>query len=228
MNKAIEHSSVHHFADDTNILFIKKSLKKINRYINRDLKIPCQWIRSNKLSLNSGETEIIIFKRKHQVITKHLKFRVSGQKINPTISVKYLGVFLNDSLTWATDLSNLTPKLNRAIGLLAKIRYYTPKSLLIAIYYSRFNSHLIDVCQIWGQAKSNLFKKVQKLQEKALWIINFVPSTAQVNKIYKNSKILKISDYVSLQNAFFVKDCFIANLPETFSKYFAKTKEHHH
>ena len=168
LNKAIEHSSVDHFADDTNIPFIKKSLKKINRYINHDLKIPCQWIRSNKLSLNSGETEIIIFKRKHQVITKHLNFRVSGQKINPTISVKYLGVFLNDSLTWATDLSNLTPKLNRAIGLLANIRYYTPKSLLIAIYYSRFNSHLIDVCQIWGQAKSNLFKKVQKLQEKAL------------------------------------------------------------
>ena len=104
---------------------------------------------------------------KHQVITKHLNFRVSSQKINPTNSVKYLGVYLNDSLTWTTHLTNLTPKLDRAIGLLTKIHHYTTKS------------------------------QVQKLQEKALQIF-FLPNTAPVNKIYKNSKILKISDYASL------------------------------
>ena len=66
LHKPIEPSSAHHFADDTNILFINKSLKKINRCINRDLKLLCQWIQSNKLSLNAGKTEIIIFERKHQ------------------------------------------------------------------------------------------------------------------------------------------------------------------
>ena len=55
-----------------------------------------------------------------------------------------------------------------------------------------------------------------------------MPITAPVNKIYKNSKILKISDYVSLQNALLIKDCFNANLPETFLKYFGKAKEQHH
>ena len=73
-----------------------------------------------------------------------------------------------------------------------------------------------------------MFKKVQKLQEKALWIINFIPNTAPVNKIYKNSKIFKISDYVSLQNALFIKDCFNANLSGTFLKYVGKDKEQHH
>ena len=76
--------------------------------------------------------------------------------------------------------------------------------------------------------KSNLFKKVQKVQEKALRTINFLPNTTPVNKIYKNSKILNISDYISLQNALFARDCFNANLPETFSKYFVKTEENHH
>ena len=65
--------------------------------------------------LHAGKTEIIIFKRKHQLITKHLNLRVSGQKINPTFSVKHVEVFLNDSLTWTTHLTNLIPKLNRAI-----------------------------------------------------------------------------------------------------------------
>ena len=115
LNKAIIHSYVHHFADDTNLLYCNKSLKKINKHVNHDLKHLCQWLRSNKISLNASKTEIIIFKHKQTIITKHMNFRVSGQKINTTTSVKYLGVYLNDSLTWETHFKNLIPKLNRAI-----------------------------------------------------------------------------------------------------------------
>ena len=61
---------MHHFADDTNILLTDKSLKKINKFVNHDLKHLCQWIRSNKLSLNGCKTEIIFFKNKQQTITK--------------------------------------------------------------------------------------------------------------------------------------------------------------
>ena len=39
LDKVAELSTVHHFADDTNILLIEKSLKKMNRYINRNLKL---------------------------------------------------------------------------------------------------------------------------------------------------------------------------------------------
>ena len=58
---AIEFSSVHHFADDTN-LFSEHSLKKLNQHINRDLKLAVEWSRANKLSLNISKTELAIFK----------------------------------------------------------------------------------------------------------------------------------------------------------------------
>ena len=96
-----------------------------------------------------------------------MNFRVSGQKINTTTSVKYLGVYINDSLTWETHFKNLIPKLDRAIGLLSKVKHYTPKFLLKMIYYSLFNSHLIYGSQIWGQTKTKLFQEVVKLQNKA-------------------------------------------------------------
>ena len=117
---------MHHFADYTNLLLVGKSLKKINIFVNHDLKHHCQWIRSNKLSLNGSKTEIIIFENKQQTISKHLNFRVSGQKIYPTNTVKYLGVYLSNSLTRDTHLAVLLPKLNWEVGLLAKIRHYTP------------------------------------------------------------------------------------------------------
>ena len=49
-----------------------------------------------------------------------MNFRVRRKKINTTTSVKYLGVYLNDSLTGETHFKNLIPKPNRAIGLLFK------------------------------------------------------------------------------------------------------------
>ena len=227
LHKAILHSSVHHFADDTNLLLAEKSLKRINKLVNHDLKVLCQWIRSNKLSLNAGKTEIIIFKNKNQEITKHLNFRISGQKINPTTKVKYLGVFLNDSLTWDAHLNTLIPKLNRAIGLLAKIRHYTPKYLLKTIYYSLFNSHLIYASQIWGQSMSHHLRKLIELQEKALRIINFLPDTAPLKDIYKNSKILKLPEYIALQNALLIKDFFNEELPKPLNQYFKKLNHQH-
>ena len=74
--KAVEFSSVHHFADDTNLILNDKSMKKINKHINRDLKLVAEWIFS--------KTELVIFNSKNKIITKHLNFCISGQKIKPS------------------------------------------------------------------------------------------------------------------------------------------------
>ena len=155
-----------------------------------------------------------------------MNFRVSGQKINTTTSVKYLGVYLNDSLTWETHFKNLIPKLNRAIGLLSKVRHYTPKFLLKTIYYySLFNSHLIYASQIWGQTKTKLFQEVVKLQNKAIRIINSLPfNSSNINKIYNDLKILKLPDFILSQNSLFVKDCFEKEIPNPLINYFQKIR----
>ena len=153
-------------------------------------------------------------------------FRVSGQKINTATSVKYLGVYLNDSLTWETHFKNLIPKLNRAIGLLSKVMHYMPKFLLKTIYYSLFNSHLIYASQIWGQIKTKLFQEVVKLQNKAIRVINFLPfNSSNINKTYNYLKILP--DFISLQNGLFVKDCFKREIPNQFINYFQKSGSQH-
>ena len=94
LHKAVEFSSVHHFADDTNLLLIDKSLKKINKHINRDLKLTVDWIRANKLSLNASKTEIVLFKPRNKKITKQLNFRVSGQKLK---TIKSSSIFRGHS-----------------------------------------------------------------------------------------------------------------------------------
>ena len=74
-------------------------------------------------------------KSKHQQdrykqTTKHLNFRISGQKINTCRKFKHLGVTLEENLDWNLQLNSLKLKLNKAIGLLCKINYCDPKFLL--------------------------------------------------------------------------------------------------
>ena len=206
LHLAVQYSSVHQFADDTNLLLAEKSLKKLNEKVNRDLKLIVEWVRVNKLALNANKTEIMIFKPRNKTITKHLNFRISGQKIMPSNQVNYLGVILKEDLHWNKYLSNLGKKLSRGIGLLPKIGHYVPKHLLRTIYFSIFNSHLIYACEIWSQNQnSQQFKKLLKLQKKALQIINFQLPTAPTNHLFSRTKILKFTDFTKYRYALFVR-----------------------
>ena len=226
LNISVKSSKVHHFADDTNLLLIGKSLKKINSLINHDLALLVQWLRANKISLNTSKTEIVIFRPKHKLITKNLNFRVSGEKIKPSSTVKYLGVILQEHLEWQKHINTLAVKLNRAAGLLSKIQHYVPKFLLRTIYYSVFNSHLIYTCQIWGQ-KESAIKKLSEIQDKAIRIINFKDKHYPANELYLDNKILKISDYIKLSNCLFIKDILSNNELPIFKDFFKKTTQSH-
>ena len=129
------------------------------------MKHLCHWIRRNRLSLHGGKTKIIIFTNRFQQINKKCNFIVIREKINPTSPVKYLGDHFIYTLTWNYYLLELIPKRNRTVDLLSNIRHYTRKPLLRTQYYSFFNFHLIYAWQTWGQSKTELFNKIQKLQD---------------------------------------------------------------
>ena len=121
----IKHSSMFHFAEDTNLLYSNTSLKRINKYINHDLRLIVHRLRANRISLNVSKTNIALFRPKNiKKINKKLKFHLIGQKIIPTTHTRYLGIIVDEHFSWNQHLKMLKKKLSRANGLLAKARYY--------------------------------------------------------------------------------------------------------
>ena len=55
-------ADVHHFANDTNVLYSSKSLKDINKKINFDLKNIVMWLKANKILLNADKIELVLFR----------------------------------------------------------------------------------------------------------------------------------------------------------------------
>ena len=68
--------------------------------------------------------EIVLF-RAQRTILKKLNFRISGQNlVNIMKETKYLEMIMDEHLTCKNHIDTVKLKLNRANGLLAKLRHY--------------------------------------------------------------------------------------------------------
>ena len=110
LNIAIKNSETFHFADDTCLLNIKDSIKKINKVVNKDLKFLIQWLHANKISLNVAKTEVIIFRRKKKQLDFDLNLKICGKKLQASSYVKYLGIYLDQYLDWSPHVNHLSHK----------------------------------------------------------------------------------------------------------------------
>ena len=81
LHSAIKHSTVYHFADDTSLLQIDKSYKKIQKNLNYDLKCLCNWLLANIISLNTTKTELIFFRKHSEIIPENINIKINGHKI---------------------------------------------------------------------------------------------------------------------------------------------------
>ena len=99
LNQAIKFCKVHHFADDTNLLYLGKAIKKLNKLVNYDLKNLLYWLNANKTSLNVKKTELVALKSKSKQFDGEIKLKLSRKRLFPTDSVKYLGVKTDGNLS---------------------------------------------------------------------------------------------------------------------------------
>ena len=73
LEKAIQYCKVHHFADNTNPFHTSKSVNKLKKLVNREMKHFNNWLSAKKISLNAEKTELVIFKSLRKVFLDEKK-----------------------------------------------------------------------------------------------------------------------------------------------------------
>ena len=239
LNQAIKSCKVHHFADDTNLLFLSNSIKKLNKQVNADLKHLVNWLNANKISLNVKKTEMVIFKSKQKKLEGDLKIKfkqkklegdlkikLCGRRLYPTVSVKYLGVKISTNLIWQRHINDLSIKLNRANALLFKIRKYVSPKILRSIYFAIFDSPLSYYYLVWAQNFSSI-KRILTLQKKTVRIINFQPRNSHTSLLFKQNFTLRFQDKICLENILFVSKSLNNLSPSIFNTWFSLSSDQH-
>ena len=81
--------------------------------------------------------------------------------------------------------------------------------------------------QLFGQASSKQIKRIETIQNKAIRIINFAHYNASTNLLYKNSKILKFTDQIKLNNFLLVLETINKKVPFALQNSFTPASETH-
>ena len=76
--------------------------------MNAELKLVSNWLRLNKLSLNANKTEFIIFRSKQHHIDYDVKIHLDETRLQPKDCVKYLGLYIDNHLSWTAHITHLS------------------------------------------------------------------------------------------------------------------------
>ena len=191
--------------------------------INSDLRGLTDWLNANRISLNSGKTEYVLFRHPNKIVNLDIKIKLNGKRLFPSKFIRYLGILVDENLTWKFHIHELNKKLSRANSMLCKIRYFVDSKTLRSIYYAIFSSHLTYCSHIWGQKGNPAVLKVESLQRKAIRIINFAPFRCKTSDLFSKSEILTFSDHMLFTNCLFIFDQFKYNIPDPLSNFFVTT-----
>ena len=227
MHSAMKHSLVHHFADDTNLLCSHKDPKVLRIMMNNDLRSLFTWLCANRLSLNVAKTEFLIFKPPRTRLRERITLKLNGTTLYESKKIKYLGLIMDERLTWSFHIHELSKKLNRSIGILYKLQNLCPDSVLVSLYFSLIHSHISYGLLVWGTAHDNVKDQIIKLQKRAIRIITKSKYLAATSLLFKEKGILKVTDMIEHQLACLMYDYDKKTLPDSLSELFKTVKTIH-
>ena len=219
LNTIFKKSIIHHFADDTNLIFANKKLSTIENVMNYELKHLVEWLRTNKLSLNESKTELIFFHHANKKI-ENISIKLNKVKLQACESVNYLGIIIDKFLSWDKQIKNICQKISKANGVIAKIRHVVPLNITKSVYYSLFYSHVTYGCLVWSYSTKRNLDKIVKLQKKCTRIITFSEYQAHTNPLFNALKFLKFEDIVSFEILKFMFDVKNKQTPKVITKFF--------
>ena len=124
------------FADDTSIYYDSENLITLQKTVNRELRKVRKWLEENRLSLNIGKTNHVIFHSHAKRIDEFIQIKLGRKPIKRVHHIKYLGVLVDSTLSWKPHVTELSEKLAKSVGIFFKIRHYVTLETLKLLYYS--------------------------------------------------------------------------------------------
>ena len=162
----------------------------MRKNVNADLKKLYDWLCANRLSLNAGKSEFLLFLPTRHKTYERYTLNLHHLKLFESKKIKYLGLILDNKLDLKCHMAELTKKLSRAIGLIHKMKGLCPISVLRSLYRSLFNSHLSYGLVVWGNACRWNLEKIRSLQKIVLRL--FAPGhNGDFNHILSDLKIFR-------------------------------------
>lgn len=223
------------FADDTNIFTSDSNINSLENKMNIELSKVKVWLDVNKLSLNFTKTNFMIVKSKRKKdVSINIKIPDKDGSffcLERRNYVKYLGVILDDSLSWKHQISYICSRISRNSGVILRLRHYLSLKQLRQIYYNLIYPYISYAIEAWGSTYKTNIQKVQCKQNHIIRIIFFATLYGKYTDSAK--PLINLLNIHTVQNVYrlhilkFVHKWHKGLLPNTFNNIFTQAKNVH-
>ena len=162
---------------------------------------------------------LISSRQRLTTLSDTLKLSIDNVLIEQVPSVKSLGIYIDDNLTWHSHIDKLCKKIASAIGAIKRVKPFVPQSTLLNIYNSLVQSNF-DYCSlIWGNCGKTLSIKLQKLQNRDARVITSPNFDVDVDSLFHKLSWKDSKSQRQNQNALMVFKSLNWLVPEYESNY---------
>jgi len=169
------------FADDINLYAVGRNIAEITSILQRNVLSLVEYFGKRGLKVNPAKTTFMVIRKKSVALPPNTMLLLNGTAIAPAIIMRYLGLTIDEHLTFSPQIDNLTSQVGRKLrafrhcrsqlDLPAKKLYYTSIIQSSLEYASNAYVHCLSTTQ---------YDRLTALARRAIRTISGIPPRADV------------------------------------------------
>ena len=182
------------YADDTAVYCLSESFVDIVLSLRIEASNIVQWLRANKLTLNVSKTKFMVFGTKHKLENvADIPLHADGEVIERVHSFKYLGVILDETLSFEEHIDTLYRKTCSKMGAIKKVTTCVNQETALMLYRSLMLQHLDYLDIVYMVATKEVLQKLQLIQNVACRVILRADNRDNVQDMHKQLGLLDLA-----------------------------------
>ena len=123
----LQHSKMTMFADDIAFYCHENSPTNLQSKLNADLAAFTSWLHDNKLTLNITKSKFMVIGGRNKLSQfNDIALVANNDQLENVTKFKYLGVIINQRLTWHDHIEQLHSKIAKRLGALKPFKHLLP------------------------------------------------------------------------------------------------------
>ena len=162
------------YADDTLIYCDGTDANDVKGRLQECIDNVSNWYKRNKIVINASKScsMLVTSKRRNQVREPQLlDINIGDADIQNVNTVSYLGIEIDNSLTWDDQVKKVCKVLNFKISKLSRLSKSLDNKTLLKIYNSMIQPSIDYALTVWGVTTGINLNKIQRMQNYAARII---------------------------------------------------------
>ena len=147
-----------------------------------------EWLKSIKLHINVDKTVAMLFHTRQKCVNIYENLIVIDGNVIPfATNTKFLGISIDNNLTWKAHINYITTKISKGVGVLLRLSKELSYNILFLIYNTILLPYLTYCCITWGFTHQTYVNKILAIQEKAMHIIIHSPFQCHSSPLFKKT-----------------------------------------